>query len=310
MPGLTACWPCATVEVRSIGNVWVDRLGAETPPGIERLKRLEEDRRASREAVEALDADPATFVARIAELLEEEAADGAILVEVRFGGGTVLRPEFMTLFRKAEQVARRRYPMLRAEAIACCRMPADDQTVRQLRACLEASGQGLAGIDFLPDPYDTEADWRDTYQWAERAAEVGLGITAHAGEFSRANVAAAVDTPGLTRIGHGNFAADDKRLLEKIARHGITIECCMTSNVVLGAVASYRDHPIRVFIAYGIPVTLNTDDPVRTCTTIGREYEVAASIGFSAAELIVFTRNAIKAAFISDARRITLLAEL
>ena len=63
--------------------------------------------------------------------------------------------------------------------------------------CLRARDQGLAGIDFIPDPLDTEADWTVAYRWAERAAEAGLGITAHAAEFSTANLTAA-----LLRAGH------------------------------------------------------------------------------------------------------------
>jgi hypothetical protein len=38
-----------------------------------------------------LDAVPENFVARVADLLAEAAADGAVLVEVRFGNETALR---------------------------------------------------------------------------------------------------------------------------------------------------------------------------------------------------------------------------
>ena len=41
---------------------------------------------------------------------------GAVLVEVRFGNETVLRPGFMELFREAERRVQARYPRLRAEA--------------------------------------------------------------------------------------------------------------------------------------------------------------------------------------------------
>ncbi len=57
-------------------------------------------------------------------------------------------------------------------------------------------------------------------------------------------------------------------------------------------------------------MTLNSDDPVRVGTTIGREYEIAAAaLGFSESELRQVTRNAIHASFTSQERRAALLAE-
>jgi adenosine deaminase len=123
-------------------------------------------------------------------------------------------------------------------------------------------------------------------------------------------VAAALRTPGLRRIGHGTRIPGDPRLLEQLIRSGATLECSLTCNVVLGSAASYAAHPIRRFVDAGVPVTLNTDLPVHACTTIGREYAVAAALGFSPADLLAFTRNAVLAAFTAAARRAALLADL
>ncbi len=204
-----------------------------------------------------------------------------------------------------------RYPRLRAEAIANLALGYSPERVeRLLVACLSAAREGLAGVDFLPNPYDTEADWSSTYHWAARAADVGLGITVHAAEFSTANLAAALRVPGVTRIGHAVYAVRDPRLMEQLAGSGAVVECSLSCNVILGAAPSYEAHPIRQFVEAGIPVTLNTDDPVRVCTTIGREYAIAAALGFTPADLLAFTRNAIQASFTTPARRAALLAEL
>jgi adenosine deaminase len=275
---------------------WAQHLLAETPPGMPRLARMAADRRADAALVETLDADPDLFVSRIVDVLEEGAADGAILIEVLFGAQTVLRPDLMRCFRQAERYVQQRYPLLRAEALIAATRPASASWIDQLLpACLAMAHEGLAGIHIIPDPYDTEADWRPIYRWAERAAAAGLGIAAHAGEFSPANIAAALRVPGLTRIGHAVYAAHDTRLLEVLARSAITVECSLSCNVVLGAVQSYADHPIRQFVAHNIPVSLNTDDPMRVWTTIGREYAIAAMLGFTPAELLSFTQNAIHA---------------
>jgi adenosine deaminase len=286
---------------------WAAQMMAETPPGMPRLGVLSSVFPAPAEA----DIVDENFVARIEDLLEEAAADGAVLVELKFGGETVLRPGFMALFREAEQRVRAHHPRLRAEATyALILWYEPDRLERVVQACLRAADEGLGGIDLLYNPYDTEADWTTAYRVAERAAAAGMGITAHAGEFSSANIAAALRVPGLTRLGHAVYAASDPRLLELMAQKGVTVECSLSCNVVLGAVRSYEEHPIRQLVAHGIPVALGTDNPVQMTTTIGREYAAAHALGFSEAQLLGFTRNAVCAAFTTPARRQELLAEL
>jgi adenosine deaminase len=94
-------------------RAWAERLMRDTPPGAARLAHLAPFASVSQE----LDAVPETFVARVADLLAEAAADGAVCVEVRFGNETVLRPDFMVLFREAERRVQARYPQLHAEAL-------------------------------------------------------------------------------------------------------------------------------------------------------------------------------------------------
>lgn len=286
---------------------WAEQLMAEIPPGMPRLGVLSSIFPVPEEA-DALDEN---FIARVEDLLEEAAVDGAVLVELKFGGETVLRPGFMALFREAERRVRARHPRLRAEAnYALILWYEPERLERVAQACLRAADEGLGGIDLLYKPYDTEADWSTAYRVAERAAAVGMGVTAHAGEFSTANIAAALRVPGLTRLGHAVYAASDPRLLDMVAQKGVTVECSLSCNVVLGAARSYEEHPIRQFVAHGIPVALGTDNPVQMATTIGREYAAANALGFSEAQLLGFTGNAIRAAFTTPARRQELLAEL
>lgn len=291
---------------------WARHVLGSTPPGMGRLDAIYEPD-ATLDLNGASDANLEDFIARIVDVLEEAAADGAILAEVRFGAG-LSHPDFMSLFREAERRVQDCFPHFCAEAIGWVNPVSDParhlQAEQQLQACLAAAQQGLAGVDFRVDPYDTEADpatWEVAYRLAERAADAGLGITMHAGEFSTANLAAALRTPGLTRIGHGVHAAYDPALLDQLARSGVTLELSLSCNVILGAVPSYEAHPIRKFVEYDIPITLNTDLPVHACTTIGREYAIASLLGFSPDALIQFTRNALNASFTTPERRATFL---
>jgi len=124
------------------------------------------------------------------------------------------------------------------------------------------------------------------------------------------NVASVLRMPGITHLGHATHAGYHPHLLDMVERSGATVECALTCNVVLGAALSCEDHPIRRFMAVGVPVALCTDDPVKMCTPIGREYTIAHALGFATDALLGFTRNAIRAAFIAPQQRTALLAEV
>lgn len=282
---------------------WVERL-AELPPGMPRLKRLNGD--LDTVALHALAVKYVYFDSWLTAMFEEAAHEGAMLVEVRFGVGDGLAPQHMFLFRQAERRIREKFPYFCAEAIAAVRLSALGQP-DAFESCLRARDDGLAGIDFIPEPYDSEADWAGAYARADKAVEAGMGITAHAGEFSTANIAAALRLPGIKRIGHGVHASATEELLQLVLDSGVTVECCLTSNAILGAVPSLDEHPIRLLVEAGVPVSLSTDDPVRLCTTIEREYELAAALNFGVDDLLSFTRQAILASFTSEDRRSELL---
>jgi adenosine deaminase len=276
-----------------------------------RLHCLRSARLRSEAEVEALDANSENFIERIRDALDEAGADGAIYAEVRFGAGTLRQPEFLPLFREAELRAQQRWPRLRAEAVVSGLTPArSDRWEQLLPHCLDAASKGLAGIDIIPEPYDTEANWRGVGKWTARLAEAGLGITVHAGEFSTANIVEAVRLPGVSRLGHSVYAAADAHVLDAVQETGVTIECCLSSNVLFGAVRSYEEHPVRRLMHAGIRVTLNSDDPVRVCTSIGREYAIAATLGFTVADLLDISHNAVRASFTTSARKRELLEDL
>jgi hypothetical protein len=292
-----------------------ERLLVETPPGVGRIGGIyAPDAELDLDGIPA--DDPEYVVAKMVDLLAQDAADGAVLVEISFGVGglALLRSDFPSLFREAERQVQARHPRLCAEAIALLSLYADPERLdvgrRQLETCLRMAEEGLAGINFLVHPYAAEADpalWAVAYRWAERAVDAGLGITVHAGEFSTADLSAALRIPGLRRVGHAVHAVDDARVLEELVRSGATVECCLSVNVLLCGMSSYEAHPIRRLVQAGVPVTLNTDLPVHACTTIGREYALAAALGFSLADLARFTRNAVEASFASAARKSRLL---
>lgn len=294
-------------------RLWAERV-SELEPGPARFEALAVARHGlgpelDPDQFEVLN-DDANFVVWLTGAMLDAAHDGEVLIEVRFGAGYSLRSGFMSRFREAEAAARAHHPTFHAEAIITGLWPERTDGAQMFEACLWAHHEGLAGIDFIPEPYAQEADWSEAYVWAERAAEAGLGVSAHAGEFSSANIAAALRVPGITRLGHAVHATDAPDLLQAVMDAGVTVECCLTSNMVLGAVPDLDVHPIHALVDAGVPVTLNSDNPMRMGTSIGREYELARGLGFSEGDLVSFTRNAVAASFTTEARRTKLLEDL
>ncbi|MBN1657208.1 MAG: adenosine deaminase [Anaerolineae bacterium] len=142
-----------------------------------------------------------------------------------------------------------------------------------------------------------------------RARDAGWHITVHAGESAGAeSIWQALRELGAERIGHGVRAADDPALMDYLAEHGIGLESCLTSNVQTNTVPGYGAHPARQFLARGIRVTLNTDDPGISAIDLRYEYEVAApAAGLSPAQIRQAQRNALDIAFLSDEEREALL---
>jgi adenosine deaminase len=134
----------------------------------------------------------------------------------------------------------------------------------------------------------------------DRAREAGLRLTAHAGEAAGPeSVWDAVRYLRAERIGHGVRAAEDPRLMDHLAEHRITLEVALTSNVQTRAAASYAEHPVRILLRHGVPVTLNTDNPRASGTTLPREYDVAApAAGLTGEDLTAVARHAVTASFL------------
>ena len=143
------------------------------------------------------------------------------------------------------------------------------------------------------------------------AAGAGLGCTIHAGEWAGAeSVSAALELP-VSRIAHGVRSIEDPALVAELAARGIVLECCPTSNVVLGLYRSYEDHPLPQLRDAGVRVTLGSDDPPYFGATIAGEYAVcAARMGFTDADLREITRTAIDAAFCDEELQMALRSRL
>lgn len=167
------------------------------------------------------------------------------------------------------------------------------------------TGFGIAGSE-------TAGSLRDALPAFQRAGEAGLGLTAHAGEWTGPATIRDALALGVTRIGHGICAADDPALMAELAQKHITLEVCPNSNIVLKAVPSAAAHPARTLHEAGIALTASSDDPPHFHTSLASDVDTMVQLlGGPETEIrAMLTRNALNAAFVDEATRQKLVAKL
>ncbi|GAA3114579.1 adenosine deaminase [Streptomyces rectiviolaceus] len=146
----------------------------------------------------------------------------------------------------------------------------------------------------------------------DRAIAAGLHSVPHAGETTGpGTIWDALTDLRAERIGHGTSAAQDPKLLAHLAEHRIPLEVCPTSNIATRAVATLDEHPIKQFVAAGVPVTVNSDDPPMFGTDLNNEYAVAARLlDLDERGIAALAKNAVDASFLDPAGKARIVAEI
>lgn len=116
------------------------------------------------------------------------------------------------------------------------------------------------------------------------ARDGGLALVPHAGEAAGPASIREILSFEPARIRHGIRAVEDSGVLAEIADRGLVLDVCPTSNLRTRVIESLATHPLPRLRAAGVPCTINTDDPAMFGTDLGKEYEIAASLGVSTAD--------------------------
>jgi adenosine deaminase len=97
---------------------------------------------------------------------------------------------------------------------------------------------------------------------------------------------------------------EDLSVMDLLVKHQITLEMCPTSNLQTGVISRLGQHPLWAFQLVGIPVTINTDDPSISNTTLTDEYLVALrGIGIPLRALRQMVLTAAETAFLPAVER-------
>jgi len=256
-------------------------------------------------------ARPDEYARIAAECFEDLAAQRVIYAEVSFDVpvrevGDDAR--FWPIVEALEEERRRAETLwpIRINYIAALMrsLPVEVASYRvQLAAQARDRGVRIVAIDLHGDEQKfPPACFAPSY---DLARDLGFGLRAHAGEAAGIeSIWDALDVLGVERIGHGVHAVNDPMLLERLRGDEIALELCPTSNVRTAAVPDLQSHPICRLYSLGVPVTVNSDDPLPFFTNVEREYRLLVDeFGMGLEDVRTITVTAARAAFIPDADR-------
>lgn len=249
------------------------------------------------------------------ELAEDCAKEGVRYLEARYA--PVLNVEAGLSLAEAVEAplrglarAEREYGIVSRVIICGIRNMPPEVSLRLARLAVDFKDRGVVGFDLAGGEAGNPAELHKAA--FDHAQAHGLPCTCHAGEGAGAeSVAAAMHHCHAHRIGHGTRLIEDPALMAEAKATGVSIECCLTSNVQTHAVQELALHPLRQYFDAGLKVSLNTDNRLMSGTDLVTEYGLAASqLHFTFDELCRLARSGFESAFLPDAERAALLARV
>ncbi|MFD7631823.1 adenosine deaminase [Streptomyces sp. NPDC059851] len=235
----------------------------------------------------------------VREAAEEDVRDGCGWLEIQVDptsyaphlGGLI--PAVEVILDAVESASRHTGLGIRV-LIAANRMkhPLDARTLARL--AVRYADRGIVGFGLSNDERRGMA--RDFDRAFAIAREGGLLAAPHGGELTGpSSVRDCLDDLHAARIGHGVRAAEDPRLLRRLAEAGVTCEVCPASNVALGVYQRPEDVPLRTLFEAGVPMALGADDPLLFGARLAAQYEIARRHhGFTDAELAELARQSVR----------------
>ncbi|MFI6340904.1 adenosine deaminase [Streptomyces sp. NPDC050535] len=257
--------------------------------------------------------EPEDIQRLVREAAEEDVKDGSGWLEIQVDP-TSYAPRLGGLISALEVIldavdsAARETGLGMRVLVAANRMkhPLDARTLARL--AVRYADRGIVGFGLSNDERRGMA--RDFDRAFEIAREGGLLAAPHGGELTGpASVRDCLDDLHATRIGHGVRAAEDPRLMKRLADRQVTCEVCPASNVALGVYEKPEDVPLRKLFEAGVPMALGADDPLLFGSRLAAQYEIARQYhGFTDPELAELARQSIRASAAPDTEREKLLA--
>ncbi|TRD22281.1 adenosine deaminase [Palleronia caenipelagi] len=258
------------------------------------------------EAATSVLQSPEDYARLTRAVLEQSAEAGVIYTESfvspDFCGGRDVEAwrDYLHAIREAAEQAERDMGITMRAIVTCIRHFGPEKARETALCAAETVGDFLTGFGMAGDEMKgTPEDFAYAF---DMAREAELRITCHSGEWGDPkSIARTLDVLRPERLGHGVRAAEDPRLMERLAESGVVLEVCPGSNVALGVVPDWASHPIERLRRAGVRVTVSTDDPPFFHTGMVREYDrLADTFGWDEEVFRELALTAVDAAFCDD----------
>jgi len=239
------------------------------------------------------------------EVVEDAVSDNIIYLELRFS------PEFIEdktdipasyaarIITRTSAKASKTFAVPITITLIATRELGLESSLRVVREANLLSGDGVTGFDIAGDEVHFLVSMFE--QAIIDARRSGLGVTVHAGEAGSGREVELALGYGVQRIGHGVNAMNNEGAMKAIRKHDALIEVCLTTNLHVGAIKSYAEHPARRFFDSGIKIAFCADDPQMSCINLSDEIWFAAKyLGFTRNEIFLTQLMGVDKAFVGD----------
>ncbi len=190
---------------------------------------------------------------------------------------------------------------LKTNLIVCCMRGYDNlkDNMETVYLAKRYEGRGVVAVDLAgAEALFPTADFGDLFAYAK---SLGLKYTIHAGEASGPKSIEKALNFGASRIGHGIHSAEDDALMLRLAESGVPLELCITSNLQTEAAQNLESYPLKRLMDAGVTITLNTDNPIVSATSMRRELEIAMdAFSLSSEDIKGFLINSAKHSFADE----------
>lgn len=240
------------------------------------------------------------------ELCNDLLEDGVIYAEVRFDP-VAHTSKGLSLDEVVEAILEGlSTSSLKTNLILCMKREREDEVNKLvIDLAKKYSDKGVVAVDLAGDEraYPTK-DFKELFVYAK---ELGVPYVIHAGEVNFKDIDYAVSF-GAKRIGHGVAAIKSFETMEKLKKHDIPLEICLSSNIDTGIYEDASAHPIARLVDSGVKVTINTDNRSMSDTTLTDEYNLLNKyFGFNVDDFNRFNRCAIEHSFLNKEEKEELL---
>ncbi len=250
------------------------------------------------------------------EFLEGQHAQNILHSEVTYTASTIEThcgipwDEQIDALERAMERARKELGVTMLLVIDIVRGDSPERAAQVADMALSGKGRGVGALGLAgPESVGEAAPYKASF---ERARAGGLEVIPHAGEtLGPESIWEAIELTNARRIGHGVRCLEDPTLVEEILNRGIVLEVSPTSNVCVGGVPTFEQHPLPRLVEAGITVTLNSDDPPMFSTSLTDEYaKCSAAFGWDSGFLQGLAKTAAEHSMLSGREKADLLARL